>query len=330
MTRSCVVLTRFVATACLMAAACSEAGDVPSGPDPLATAAVNLAFSQGGAGGVYFLPPLLRSTYSGVFAQGRSPEVRICAGAPVDPCAAPVAAFDMTRLPGQPNAQVIQAVAADEHYIVNWHSKGTAQGPHRIFVLEHGSALAHIDVIVVAHGTAVREHNTGELRVIRGGLPIKFRMEGSGEPANGLRAEYFDWSTTALDFNEALPITQRIDPQVDFADYTGGTDVFNIGQTNRFMARWTGSVQPEFSESYTFCVTTDDGARFWVDGAQLVDAWVNQNATEYCEARSLTAGEKYALKLEWYEDQGAAVARLHWESASRSREIIPTSALFPD
>lgn len=329
MTRLRVFLISWIATASVAAAACSDAGEVLVGPDAFTGPAANLEFYQGGAGGVYFLRPLWHSTYEGVFAGDRSPEVRICAGTPSDPCLTPVARFDMTRNKGKPNAQVIRVASADEHYIVNWQSKGSAPGVHRIFVLEHGTALAYIDVIVVDHGTAVRENNGGELRVIRGGLPIKFRMENTG-PMNGLRAEYFDWRTTPLDFDHALPITERIDPQVDFADLLGASDVFSIGQTNQFMARWTGFVEPEFSEEYTFCVTTDDGARLWVNGIQLVDAWVNQDATEHCGAVSLAAGGKYALKLEWYEDHGAAVARLHWQSASRSKQIIPTAALFPN
>jgi hypothetical protein len=37
-------------------------------------------------------------------------------------------------------------------------------------------------------------------------------------------------------------------------------------QPDSFSARWTGQVQPQFSEEYTFYVTADDGAALWING----------------------------------------------------------------
>lgn len=301
---------------------------LPDVPESVVGAAASLDIAQGGTGGVYFLPPLQHSTYSGAFAADRSPEVVICTGAPTEPCATPVARFDTHRQPKQPNSEVIRVASTDEHYIVNWHPRRETRGVHRIFVVETGVALGYVDVIVVDHGTAVKDNRTGELRVIRGGLPIKFRMEGDVGPVNGLWAEYFDWRTTALDFGEAVPILQRVDPLIDFADFTGGVDVFNVGQTDQFMARWTGFVQAEFSEPYEFCILSDDGARLWIDGVAVVDDWSDSWARDLCGTIALTAGQKHSLKLEWYENVGAAVARLSWESPSRSKQIIPTGSLY--
>lgn len=35
--------------------------------------------------------------------------------------------------------------------------------------------------------------------------------------------------------------------------------------------RWTGFVQPAFSEQYAFVVEANDGARLWIDGQLLFD-----------------------------------------------------------
>ena len=42
--------------------------------------------------------------------------------------------------------------------------------------------------------------------------------------------------------------------------------IARIGQTN-FTARWTGSVQPQYDETYTFTTVADDGVRLWVNGS---------------------------------------------------------------
>ena len=53
----------------------------------------------------------------------------------------------------------------------------------------------------------------------------------------------------------------------------------------------TGAVQPQFSEPYTFYVTSDDGARLfvWANGQKttVVDSWINQAATEHSGTVSL-------------------------------------------
>jgi hypothetical protein len=315
-------------------ASCSDSS-VPSAPDDaqlpaaVAAAAAALTAEQGGAGGVFFLPPLMHSTYSGEFAAGRTPEVVICAGAPAEACAAPAARFDTNRQPGQPASQVIRVVAADEHFIVNWQPRRELHGVHRIFVLEAGTMLAYIDVIVVEHGTAVKDSRTGELRVIRGALPVKFRMEGASGSVHGLWGEYFDWRTSALSFQVAIPLVQRVDPTIDFADNTGADDVFGIGQTDHILTRWTGFIEPGYSETYEFCVAADDGSRLWVNDTLLIDDWVDHAVMENCGSIPLVAGVKHPIRLEWYENMGAAVVRLYWQSASRPKQIVPSAALHP-
>jgi hypothetical protein len=43
---------------------------------------------------------------------------------------------------------------------------------------------------------------------------------------------------------------------------------------------------------------------------------------------SLTAGVKYDIVLEYYENVGQAVSKLYWNSTSQAKEIIPQSQLF--
>ena len=96
-----------------------------------------------------------------------------------------------------------------------------------------------------------------------------------------------------------------------------------------FTVRWTGQVQPLYSQTYTFYTTTDDGTRLWVNGQQLVDGWVNQAPTERSGTISLVSNQKYDLTMEYFENTGGASAKLSWSSTNQTKQIIPQTQLYP-
>ncbi len=157
-----------------------------------------------------------------------------------------------------------------------------------------------------SNGSAVKQKNG---YIIAGDQPI------------GLKGEYYD----NIDFTGTM--LARIDPEIDF-DWGGGSPDPSMG-SDLFSVRWTGQVQPEFSETYRFYVYVDDGVRLWVDNELIIDRWIDQPPTEWSDTISLSAGERYDIKMEFYENGGGAVAELQWESASQSREIVPQSHLYP-
>jgi uncharacterized repeat protein (TIGR03806 family) len=150
----------------------------------------------------------------------------------------------------------------------------------------------------------------------------------------GLKGEY--WSNEFVNspptdpFN-GPPTLTRVDPIVDF-DWGNGSPDASIS-ADLFTARWTGSIQPQFTETYTFYVTSDDGARLflWVNGQQVtvVDSWMDQAATEHSGTVSLLAGQRYNIEVDYYENGGLAVASNLWSSQSMQKSIIPTTQLYP-
>ncbi|MGI9158230.1 MAG: PA14 domain-containing protein, partial [Saprospiraceae bacterium] len=79
-----------------------------------------------------------------------------------------------------------------------------------------------------------------------------------------------------------------------------------------------------------FIVNSDDGCRLWVDGKLLLDAWYPKE--EYDLASSviwLEGGQRYDIKLEYYEIGGLAAARLYWATPSMEKNIIPKTQLYP-
>ncbi|MCM8812377.1 MAG: PA14 domain-containing protein, partial [Candidatus Omnitrophica bacterium] len=119
----------------------------------------------------------------------------------------------------------------------------------------------------------------------------------------------------------------RIDGTVDFA---WGSAAPGAGvPADRFSARWQGTVQAQFSQKYTFYTLSDDGVRLWVNGKQLINNWTNHAAMENSGSITLTAGEEYALVLEYYDNVGNATLQLLWSCPGTDKQVIPRSQLYP-
>lgn len=118
----------------------------------------------------------------------------------------------------------------------------------------------------------------------------------------------------------------RIDTTVNF-NWSGSSPDPSMDE-NTYRVVWIGQVNPEFTETYTFYVNTDDGVRLWVDGTVLVNNWVDQSATQRSGSIALTGNTKYDIMMEYYQRGGGAVAELSWGSSSVSKQIIPSASLY--
>jgi hypothetical protein len=118
----------------------------------------------------------------------------------------------------------------------------------------------------------------------------------------------------------------RTDPQVDF-DFGAGAPSPNLGP-DQFAVRWSGRVRADKTETYTFHTQTDDGARLWIDGVQLVNDWNDHGIVENSGTIDLIAGRKYDLRMEYYDNGGSGLARLLWSSPSTPKAVIPAYHLF--
>jgi glucose/arabinose dehydrogenase len=145
--------------------------------------------------------------------------------------------------------------------------------------------------------------------------------QSTGGGVQGLSATYFD------NANLTGTAVSRVDATIDFA-WGSAPPAPGIG-ADTFSARWTGQVQPQFSETYTFYTASNDGVRLWVNGVRTVNNWTNHGTTENSGTIALVGGQRYDIVMEYYEDTGNATARLLWSSASTPKAVIPSSRLFP-
>ncbi len=126
--------------------------------------------------------------------------------------------------------------------------------------------------------------------------------------AKGLKGEYFNNENL-----EGVPALVRTDERVDF-EWGDGSYV-DGGPTDHFSARWTGIYVPTSSDDYRFYVSTDDGARLYINDERVIDDWQRHAETLNTYTAHLEAGKAYRIRLEYFENVGTATARFGVVSA---------------
>jgi mono/diheme cytochrome c family protein len=187
----------------------------------------------------------------------------------------------------------------------------------------HDGSAATLDAAIAAH-TNLSLNATQLAQVAAFVAQI-----GSEEPAvvstasGGLAGSYFNNLT--LSGTAALTRTEVVN--FDWGSGSPGTGV----NSNNFSVRWSGSVMATTSGTYRFRTISDDGVRLWVNGVQVINNWSDHAATTNTSGTiNLVAGQRYAIRLEYYERSGQAVMRLRWLPPGTSTYVtIPGSALFP-
>ncbi len=153
----------------------------------------------------------------------------------------------------------------------------------------------------------------------------------SATPAGtGLSGQYYKNSSTtyssSANFNPTNLVMTRVDPTIDFI---WGSLTNPIANNGLYSVRWTGQVQPQYSETYTFDANTDDGVRLWVNDQLIIDGWTAHGASDSVGTIPLQAGVNYDLRMEYFNYGGAAVAHLSWYSPSQPKQVIPANRLYP-
>ncbi len=140
---------------------------------------------------------------------------------------------------------------------------------------------------------------------------------GTGD---GLTGEYFDNEDfTGKKF-------QRTDATIDF-NWQDGSPRSDIA-ADTFSARWTGQIEAQHSELYTFHVEADDAFTLTI-GGQVVASIPNWTAAEeYTGTLQMTKGQKVPIELTFVERTGWAGAKLSWSSASQPKQVVPATQLY--
>ena len=65
-----------------------------------------------------------------------------------------------------------------------------------------------------------------------------------------------------------------------------------------------------------------------MNGVQVCSNWTQHAVADTTGAITLNAGQKYAIKMEYYEGPVHAVAQLYWAGPGIAKEIVPQKYLY--
>ena len=106
-----------------------------------------------------------------------------------------------------------------------------------------------------------------------------------------------------------LPYFVRNDQDINF-DWGDGSPGSGI-PADEFGVRWMRQVRFE-QGGYLLHLTSDDGARLWLDGQLILDQWIDGLKTDLILSRDMSEG-LHTVQLEYYERAGDARVHLWWE-----------------
>ncbi len=149
-------------------------------------------------------------------------------------------------------------------------------------------------------------------------------IKASAQSGTGLTGQYYDTS------NFTSLMTTRTDAGVNFNWGTTIPSGTTITNADSFSVIWTGQIEPEFTENYTFFVTADDSATLWINDQIICHrSYFQTGNTPIIGQIRLQAGKRVNLRLEYIERTSTASVRLEWQSSSRARELVPAVRLYP-
>jgi hypothetical protein len=144
----------------------------------------------------------------------------------------------------------------------------------------------------------------------------------------GLKGAYYngtDWSDS---------VETRVDPLISFPEWRIplpglATGVHYKIKDTRYSIRFTGYIQPQFTEDYIFTTEAAGGVRLWINDTLCIDRWRDDYTANYTSpAIALQAGKKYTIRLEYFNSDDRSALYLFWQSPSLPKELIPQSQLY--
>jgi hypothetical protein len=153
-------------------------------------------------------------------------------------------------------------------------------------------------------------------------------MEPLEPMGTGLRAVWTNSTPTDYRIFEKGEVVEFFDTTINYPNLSTSRPA-NVNSTY-INAVYTGWIKPQYTETYTFYLTINDGARLWIGDELVIDSWIDKSsATEVSGSVALTADKLTPIRLEFYHKSGANPALvMEWESDTQTRQVVPSGRLY--
>jgi len=132
--------------------------------------------------------------------------------------------------------------------------------------------------------------------------PVSTEFFFTKDGQNGLNAEYYK----GTDFDEL--VYEKTDANVDFSWQNGSPERL---PEDFFSIRWSGKIQAPKTGEVEFYSFSDDGLKMWIDNELVIERW-EKGVHRGKGVFDMQEGEKYDVKIEYFEDTGGAGVTLGW------------------
>jgi beta-glucosidase len=139
----------------------------------------------------------------------------------------------------------------------------------------------------------------------------------------GLLAQYFNNSTWS-----GTPAVSRVEPYIDQNSLppAGVDDAGSDGSARAYSVRYTGTLTPRTSGSYTLSLAANNHVTLYLNGVQLIDDHGGFPSTTKSTTVDLTAGTGYSIEVD-YTATNMALEQLGWELPAGADNPLIDSAV---
>lgn len=181
----------------------------------------------------------------------------------------------------------------------------------------------------IQSGSNLNLQSTGQMVLATSTLVINPALESSQTP-QGLLSKWYT-SDSSFDYQNvgsgALAAT-IIDGPVNWTDTKFSPPAGSYG--SYLNAKWVGYVRADYTETYTFYTTSDDGSRLYVNNKLVVDNWGSHGPIEKSGTIALALGEWYPIEIDYFQGGGGGSISASWSSPSTPKALIPLDHLKHD
>ena len=112
---------------------------------------------------------------------------------------------------------------------------------------------------------------------------------------------------------------------VNSLNYTNVASGVSIGGDNsNYFVRFSGYIAVNTSDTYTFQVSVDDGARIFINNLKILESWKTQGITTYTSSgMALTAGAWVPFSAEWWQGNGASAFQVQFQNTTNQTTYTP-------
>ncbi len=231
-------------------------------------------------------------------------------------------------VPAKPTELTIVAPTLYNKVSLSWKDNSSNETAFEVFRSDNG---LNFNTIAVLPANSVAYQDT----TVAGATKYYYQVRAINQygesdfdrSGRGVHYAYYETGIISQipDFNTMLPVK------------TGRTTNFSLGMQERldyFAVKYTGVITLPVSGSYTFYVSSNDGAKIYIGGEAETDVVVNHDGlqeagNEVSQAKHLNAGT-YPIVVKYFEATGDEVLIVSYKGPDGSgidKQVIPFSVL---